>query len=266
MSSYLLTNAAAQTGARFDALARTYDPASTRALTAAGIGPGWRCWEVGGGGGTIAAWLAEQVGPTGSVLVTDIDPRWMDQLTGRANVVLRQHDVVHDELPAGGLDLIHARLVLLHLPQRHLVLDRLTSCLRPGGRLVVEDFDCEGPLVLTTPSRPGAEEIFEMVHGAFLGLLRDRGADPGWGRSLPDALRDHGLCDVVTTTHSVPWRGGRPGIDLHRVNVQQLAGQLSAAGVADEHLAWFLALLDDPEFAVRSYPLVSATGRRGTPC
>ena len=167
VSSYLLSNAAAQTGARFDALARTYDPASTRALTAAGIGPGWRCWEVGGGGGTIAAWLADRVGPTGSVLVTDIDPRWMGGLTGRANVVLRQHDVVHDELPAGEFDLVHARLVLLHLPRRHLVLDRLTSCLRPGGRLVVEDFDCTGPLVLTTPSRPGAEEIFEMVHGAF---------------------------------------------------------------------------------------------------
>lgn len=259
MSSYLLTNSAVQTGARFGALAWTYDRASTRSLTATGVGPAWRCWEVGGGSGTIAAWLA---GTAGSVLVTDIDPQWMGGLADRRNVTVRQHDVVHDELPDGEFDLIHARLVLLHLPQRHEVLDRLVGCLRPGGWLVIEDFDCDHVPVLTEEHA----EMFETVHGAFMNLLRDRGADPAWGQALPAALRDHGLCDVTTSTHAVLWRGGSPGIDLHRVNVEQLTGQLHAAGVTDEQLADFHALLDDPAFAVRSYPLVSATGRRATPC
>jgi 2-polyprenyl-3-methyl-5-hydroxy-6-metoxy-1,4-benzoquinol methylase len=44
------------------------------------------------------------------------------------------------ELPAGRYDLIHARLVLSHLPQRRDVLARLVQALRPGGWLVVEDF------------------------------------------------------------------------------------------------------------------------------
>jgi SAM-dependent methyltransferase len=259
MSSYLLANSAAQTGARFNALAWTYDNASTRSLTATGVGPGWRCWEVGGGGGTIAVWLA---GEAESVLVTDIDPQWMGGLADRQNVTLRRHDVVHDELPDGEFDLIHARLVLLHLPQRHEVLDRLVSCLRPGGWLVIEDFDCEHVPVLTEEHA----EVFETVHGAFMNLLRDRGADPAWGQSLPAALRDHGLRDVATSTHVVPWRGGSPGIELHRVNVDQLTGQLYAAGITAEQLADFHALLDDPAFAVRSYPLVSATGRRAAPC
>ena len=259
MSSYLLANSAAHAGARFDALAWTYDNASTRSLTATGVGPGWRCWEVGGGGGTIAVWLA---GEAGSVLVTDIDPHWMGGLADRQNVTVRRHDVVHDELPDGEFDLIHARLVLLHLPQRHEVLDRLVSCLRPGGWLVIEDFDCEHVPVLTEEHA----EVFETVHGAFMNLLRDRGADPAWGQSLPVALRDHGLRDVVTSTHVVPWRGGSPGIELHRVNVDQLTGQLYAAGVTAGQLADFHALLDDPTFAVRSYPLVSATGRRAAPC
>ena len=37
--------------------------------------PGWHCLEVGGGGGTVAHWMAERCAPGGSVLCTDIDPR-----------------------------------------------------------------------------------------------------------------------------------------------------------------------------------------------
>jgi 2-polyprenyl-3-methyl-5-hydroxy-6-metoxy-1,4-benzoquinol methylase len=261
VSSYLLSNAAVQTSGRFEALARTYDEPSTRALAATGVGPGWRCWEVGGGGGSLAAWLADRVGSAGSVLVTDIDPQWMRGLDGRANIELCRHDVVRDPLPDGEFDLVHARLVLLHLPERHLVLDRLVSRLRPGGWLVVEDFDCERTPVAAAPSRED-RELFESVHRTFLGLLRDRGADTAWGRSLPAALAEHGLREVSATTHAVTWRGGSPEIDLHRVNVEQLADRLLASGVDIGQLADFLALIDDPGFAVRSYPLVSAAGVR----
>jgi SAM-dependent methyltransferase len=264
MSGYLLGNAAVQTGGRFDALALTYDEPGRQALAAAGVRSGWRCWEVGGGGGSIAAWLAEQVGPAGSVLVTDIDPQWMRDLAGRANITLRRHDVVSDDLPDERFDLVHARLVLLHLPQRHLVLDRLISCLRPGGRLVIEDFDCERTPVLAAPNQ-AAVEVFEAVHGAFLRLLRERGADPAWGRSLRAALGEHGLDQVSASTHAVTWQGGSPGIDLHRVNIEQVADQLRATGVDSRQLAGFRALLDDPAFAVRSYPLITATGRRAAP-
>jgi hypothetical protein len=41
------------------------------------LGPGWRVWEVGAGGPTLLSWLAEQVGPDGQVLATDIDTAWM---------------------------------------------------------------------------------------------------------------------------------------------------------------------------------------------
>lgn len=51
------------------------------------------------------------------------------------------HDIVKDPLPAHSFDLIHARLVLAHLPARDQVLPRLVASLRPGGWLVVEDFD-----------------------------------------------------------------------------------------------------------------------------
>ena len=70
---YLLTNAREETVVRFDALEETFDELTTRHLGRIGVEPGWRCLELGAGGGSIAVWLATQVGPAGRVVATDID-------------------------------------------------------------------------------------------------------------------------------------------------------------------------------------------------
>jgi len=44
------------------------------------VGDGWRCLEVGGGGGSITEWLCRRVGPTGRVVATDINTRFLDAL------------------------------------------------------------------------------------------------------------------------------------------------------------------------------------------
>src|SRR4051812_6951666 len=75
--SYLLDNQQAQAGTRFDALADLFDASTFRHLDALGTGPGWRCWEVGAGGPSVARWLAGRVGPEGHVLATDIDLSWL---------------------------------------------------------------------------------------------------------------------------------------------------------------------------------------------
>ena len=80
-----------------------------------GIRPGWRCWEVGSGGASVPAWLAEQAGADGFVLATDIDPSWVDGVAP-AGVEVRRHDVAQDDPAEGGFDLVHARLVLTHVP------------------------------------------------------------------------------------------------------------------------------------------------------
>jgi ubiquinone/menaquinone biosynthesis C-methylase UbiE len=127
-STYLLDNAAPQTRERFDALSTLYDRESLQHLEDRGIEPGWNCLEVGGGGGTIAAWLAARVGPAGHVLVTDLDPRFLDAAKF-SNVEIRRHNIVTDPLPDAAFDLIHARLVLIHIPEREQVLARLVRAL-----------------------------------------------------------------------------------------------------------------------------------------
>jgi trans-aconitate methyltransferase len=50
---------------------------------------------------------------------------------------------VTDPLPDAAFDLIHARLVLIHVPEREEVLARLVAALKPGGWMVEEEFDSQ---------------------------------------------------------------------------------------------------------------------------
>ena len=135
MNPYIFDNAAeAETSERFASLDALYNFRTFRFLETVGIGPGWHCLEVGGGSGSVAAWMAERVGPSGYVLVTDIDPRFMERSAYRrsTHIELRRHDIGTDPLPEQAFDLIHARLVLQHVPQRHDALAELgEAALRP---------------------------------------------------------------------------------------------------------------------------------------
>ncbi|WP_141311900.1 methyltransferase [Streptomyces spinoverrucosus] len=259
MSRYLFDNTDARTPDRFSVLESCYDHFSRRQLLLTGLAPGWRCLEVGGGGGSLGDWLAQQVGPDGEVTVTDLDPRWAQSRPHPPQVRLLRHDIVNDPLPGDGYDVIHARLVLLHLPERLDVLDRLVAALRPGGRLVLDEFDCTWTPPLAAPDE-AAVSLFQHVHSALLTQLEKAGADPLWGRRTLAALTNAGLTEVTSTTYAESWPGGGKGIGLHRVNMQQAREGLLADGITDEELTRFYALLDNPAFVVNSYPLISTQG------
>ena len=55
-SSYLLDNRGDEAGDRFAALAGLYDPMTVGHFDLLGVGAGWRCLEVGAGGGSIASY------------------------------------------------------------------------------------------------------------------------------------------------------------------------------------------------------------------
>jgi hypothetical protein len=94
---YLLDNAQAEAGERFVALAELFDGVTRGHFDRLGMGPGWRCWEVGAGGRSVPEALAAAVGPTGYVLATDINPAWLDP---HGTYEVRRHDIVADPPPA----------------------------------------------------------------------------------------------------------------------------------------------------------------------
>jgi SAM-dependent methyltransferase len=93
---YLLSHTAeASERKRLGLIERLADPMSQRDLAALGIQHGWRCLEVGAGHGSVARWLAEQVGPQGRVVATDINPRFLTEIE-LPNVEVRRHDIRTD--------------------------------------------------------------------------------------------------------------------------------------------------------------------------
>ncbi|MGZ8566948.1 MAG: class I SAM-dependent methyltransferase [Actinomycetota bacterium] len=261
-AGYLFENEAPTAGDRFDALATLLDPWTIGHLERLGVGEGWRCLEVGAGGGSVAGWLAGRVASSGHVLATDLDVRWLEPRLRGPNVEVRQHDVAADQLPEGEFDLVHERLVLIHVPERESVLRRLVAALRPGGWLLAEDFDVG--LVTNAWVKPGSDpdDVQNRIVRGIQSLLRQRGADPTWAHQLPDLFRDAGLEQVGAVGYQVI-DGGDATRALFRANVVQASDQLIAQDlIAKDELDGFLGRLDAGEVDPTTPLLVSAWGRR----
>ena len=256
---YLLDNADPRSERRFDALGQLFDAPTIEYLAALGVSPGWLCWEVGAGGGSIAEWLAGAVAPTGSVLATDLDLRRLS--TAVPGLTAMRHDVVRDEIPSAAYDLVHARLLLVHLPERERVLDSLVRSLRPGGWVVIEDFD---NMFLDVGAAATPEQaIVRKVALAFKRLLQERGADLAYARRLPGMLRSRGLEDIAGEGRIVFGAGGSPASRLAAANYAQVAEEMIGQSLCTSgELRSALELLEDPGFDVATHLLISAWGRR----
>jgi SAM-dependent methyltransferase len=257
---YLLGNRQDEAGERFDAFATLFDPTTFRHLERLGVGPGWLCWEVGAGGTSVVSWLAKKVGPTGRVVATDIDTSRLTP-AARPPVEVRVHDVGADEPPGEGFDLVHARLVLVHVPDRERALRSMISALRPGGRLLIEDADpALQPLLCPDEYGPG-QQLANRLRNGFRTLLADRGADLSYGRRLPRLLREAGLRRVEADAY---FPVASPACAaLESATVRQIRDQLVTEGLAtDEDIDRHLANVATGTMDLATAPLISAWGRK----
>jgi SAM-dependent methyltransferase len=257
---YVLDTAARAERDRLRVSAHWWDPFTIRRLDAIGVGPGWRCLEIGAGTGSIAAWLQRRVGRDGHVVATDIETRWLDDLA-QPNLEVRHHNVASEPLDFG-YDLVHARLVLEHLPQRRAVASKLARTLRPGGWLVVEDYDLCTVGAVDPPSTRWTN-----VNAVIAAAMQASGFDPSYGSRIPGDLLRAGLVDVAAegTVYSCPVAAMRA---LFRPVVARIGARAVETGaLAPEDLAYVVGLFDGADPSVTAYTpiLVSARGRSPTP-
>jgi SAM-dependent methyltransferase len=253
---YIFDNSAIQTRDRLGTLSSIFDPGTIRHLEERGLSADWNCLEVGGGGGTIVRWLAEKVGRSGSILTTDLDTRLLKDIS-QTNVEVRRHDICADPLPVSAFDLAHARLVLEHVADKNAALRRMAAALKPGGWLVIEDFE-------VPPLHDASEhEVFPNVIRVMREVLHATVGDFRFGRSLGSRLRELDLVDVNMEGRLFVWRSGSPGASLMRLNCEQLRPAILATGqITEAEFEADLKRLDDTTFDFASPILWTAWGRK----
>jgi 2-polyprenyl-3-methyl-5-hydroxy-6-metoxy-1,4-benzoquinol methylase len=259
-STYSFDNSWNQAQARLAALEARFDPGTVSHLEALGVASGWRCLEVGAGGGSVAGWLCGRVGPAGYVLATDLDTRYVERLE-MPNLKIQQHDVVHEALPISEFDLVHSRAVLSHLPERDQVLGKMIAALRPGGWLLCEDLD-RMTVALVAPEDPKAQDLYIKVEGAIAEAMAARGHAYEYGRQLPARLAGAGLTDVSGEGRVFLRRRGADAATA-RLTAEQLRADLFAAhAITEGEFDSYLELLENPAFIAQTAMMIAAWGRR----
>jgi SAM-dependent methyltransferase len=249
---------------RLGLLEQLFDPASRRRRDL--VRPGWRCLAVGAGRGSIAAWLAEQVGASGHVVATDIDVTYLERLE-LPNLEVRRHSILDDPLDTldpGSFDLVSARLVLFWLAgKQERAIRRMAECLRPGGWLVDEDGDW-GTVAPVDPAHP----LSARYHAAWQAgeWWASRGYDPAFGRKLPALFERCGLQNIRHEASAEVVRGGSPWARWWKETLagirasEQADGSLTPA--REQEYQALVAPLTDPSAWILSELLHACWGQR----
>lgn len=166
--------------------------------------------------------------------------------------------------PGNKFDLVHARLLLVHLPERLEVLRKMAAALQPGGWLLIEDADPTlQPLVCIDEHSP-AEVLANRLKGAFRTLLAERGAELAFGRTLPRLLREAGL-DEVSADAYFPVTSTITAM-LEVATVRQIQADLLARGFATiEEIEQHLANVNSGRMDLTISPMIAAWGRKPLP-
>lgn len=155
--------------------------------------PGMDIADIGAGTGLFTRLFAEAVGPTGSVFAVDIAEAFVRNIErtaverGLANVVGVVNSQVDAGLPPESVDLVFICDTYHHFEQSLAMLRSLYRALRPGGRLILIDFERvpgrSTPWVLEHV-RAGKEVFVAEIEGAGFHLVGEA-----------DILRDNYLIE-----------------------------------------------------------------------
>jgi SAM-dependent methyltransferase len=165
------------------------------AIQRLGLGPGWRCVDVGAGGGDVSVALAEVVGHSGRVYAVDSDPGARDEVARAAaahSQVLAITQAGEDLVLPEPVDLAFCRFLLMHVVDPSLVLARMARAVRPGGWVVAQE-------PITSAGRVGG-----------LALSMPDARHPDVGAVLPALVRQVGLELVDAWAEAPAWVGPGP--------------------------------------------------------
>jgi ubiquinone/menaquinone biosynthesis C-methylase UbiE len=245
-------------------------PDSAALLDRVGIGPGQEAIDLGCGPRGILDLLARRVSPGGRVVGLDADPghvamaRQFTAQRGLGGVQILAGDARHTGLPPGSFDLVHARTLLVNVPEPAEVLAEMVRLAKPGGWVASLEPDVE--CALCYPAHPAYNRMWELFRAAF----SRHGADLVIGRRLAELYRHAGLQEIGVEARAGVYRVGDSrrmvGPDL----VRSIHPVIVSLGLADQDELDALdrtvrSHLDDPRTLVLPHLSFLAWGRKSQP-
>ncbi len=158
--------------------ALAWEPVTRRVLQSNGLQAGMSCLDIGCGPGEAMRLMGEIVGPNGRVTGVDIDGKigreslTVLQATTPSNFTFLETDVeAVDEIAGQPFDVTFARIVLIHLKDPLAILRKMYRWTKPGGVMIVQDYDFRSIDVF--PRFPTYPEFEKVVFGMFTKAGRD---------------------------------------------------------------------------------------------
>jgi len=231
------------------------------------IRPGAHAIDLGCGLEGVLGLLSARVGPSGRVVGVEkstyfagLAKRFVSE-RGLANVEVREGDAKDTGLPRGSFDVVHARLVLVNVPEPERVVQEMVALARPGG--VVASHEADYLPHLCDPPHPAWDRLFE-IYDAY---SRANGIDLFVGRKTHRMLRAAGVVDlqVNPVIHVYPPGNARRTIFWDFVqNVRDRLVEGGYVGVAelDELSDALKRHLDDEGTLVVSHLFFQVWGRK----
>jgi len=164
MSNYIL-QVGSQGSSRLERINNICGPYSQRFLTSTGLTQGITVLEIGCGTGNMTTWIAQQVGPTGSVIAVDISDQQLEIAKHAAekqglNNIEFIHSPIEEFTLDAPVDMIYSRFVLMHLTQPTSTINKLKLFLKPNGIIA-----CEEPAftsIITAPRHDIIEKLTKL--------------------------------------------------------------------------------------------------------
>jgi SAM-dependent methyltransferase len=263
---YML-NGTATEDRRLRAQSKTLRGHTEELLDRVGLRAGAQVLHLGCGPGGAIDLLAARVGPAGRVIGADLDldhlvsARDLADERGLTNVTLVRLDARHTGLPPEAFDLVHARLLLVDIPEAGEVVAEMARLAAPGGWVALLEPDAS--LRACYPPHPAWQELTALLAEAY----RAYGAEPDIGRRLPSLLRGAGVVDVGAEARADVCRVGHPQRTVMLDIVQNMRArildvQLVSERELDELDRAAREHLEDPDTLIVPVTYFMAWGRR----
>ena len=220
---------------------------SSALLDSVGLRPGQSAIDLGCGPRGILELLAGRVSPGGRVAGVDADPAHTAMAAefaarrGLSCVEILTADARRTPLASGSFDVVHARTLLVNVPEPAEVVAEMVRLARPGGWVASMEPDTE--YAMCHPPHPAHAricEIFPLVFGR-------NGADHKIGRRVPELFLRAGLEDVRVDAVVQMYPPGNSRRTILLELVRSMRPQILEMGLASE------AELDELDAAARAH-------------